>query len=539
MDATIPGTDLTDDSTVGFWEIADQHPDRLAVVGPDRREMTFGELRRWSDALAVGLLERGHAPRARVAVMLKNEVAFLAVQLATEQLGLDLVPINWRLTAAEVGHILADSEAAVLIVGPDFAAIASNSARIAGLVTDRCFATSPVPGMADLTELEGVGPLDRARRRIGGTMLYTSGTTGRPKGVVKPRRDISPEDALRTRLPLTSRRYGWPEGDGVHLVVAPLYHAAPNGFALSALHRGHSLVLMVKWLPEECLELVQRHRVTSTHMVPTMFHRMLSVPGDVRAGYDVSSLNFVIHAGAPCPVQEKRAMIDWLGPVIYEYYSSTEGGGTAVGPGEWLERPGTVGRAWEGAQIRVLDDEGRDVPRGTVGTVYIHNTDGFEYFHDPEKTASAWKDGFFTAGDLGRLDDEGYLYLADRRVDLIISGGVNIYPAEVEHALLAHPAVADVGVVGVPDPEWGRRVHAVVELRPGHLPSDSLGREVLAFAAEGLARYKQPRSIEFRPLPRTETGKLRRRALLDDTAEDVGHCAIDQPPSTGTNAPLI
>jgi long-chain acyl-CoA synthetase len=344
-------------------------------------------------------------------------------------------------------------------------------------------------------------------------MLYTSGTTGAPKGVRKARPAAVPEVVLRTRLARSTQRYGWPPGPGVHLVVAPLHHAAPNGFAMSALHRGHTVVLMARWRPDEFLELVERHRVTSSHMVPTMFHRLLALPPEVRAAHDVSSLNFVVHAGAPCPVAEKRAMLDWLGPVVHEYYSSTEGGGTAVRPEEWLAHPGSVGRAWEGAEVRILDDEGMAVPTGTVGGVWMRNGDGFEYFRDPEKTAGAWRDGFFTAGDLGRLDADGYLYLADRRVDLILSGGVNIYPAEVEQALLTHPAVADAGVIGVPDADWGQRVHAVVELAAGYEPSETLGREILVRAAEELARFKRPRSIAFGTLPRTDTGKLRRRLL--------------------------
>ncbi|ODU07668.1 MAG: hypothetical protein ABS81_00825 [Pseudonocardia sp. SCN 72-86] len=491
--------------TVGFWEHSLQSPDRVALVAADGRSTTFGALRAWSDSLSMGMLARGLRPGDRVAVVLGNEPAFVAVQLATEQLGLDLVPVNRHLSLAEIRHILGDCEPALLVAGAEYTEVAFAAAREAGVPEPACFA------VADLGRLEGPGTPEH--RLLGGTMLYTSGTTGAPKGVRRSRPAVTPEEGLRVRLARSTERYGWPAGAGVHLVVAPLYHAAPNGFALSALHRGHTVVLMARFRPELFLELVARHRVTSTHMVPTMFHRLLGLPEEIRTGHDVSSLNFVVHAGAPCPLHEKAAMMDWLGPVVVEYYSSTEGGGTSVGPDEWRARPGTVGRAWPGTEVRILDDEGREVPPGTIGGVYLRNGERFEYFRDPEKTARAWRDGFFTPGDVGSVDADGYLFLADRRVDMILSGGVNIYPAEVEHALLLHPAVADVGVIGVPDAEWGHRVHAVVELTDAAEAGDALRAEILDLAAMSLARFKLPRSIEFGPVPRTETGKLRRRSL--------------------------
>lgn len=496
---------------VGFWEHAAADPGRVAVVDVEGAETTFGELAAWSDRLAAGLLERGLGHGDRVAVVLRNHPAFLAVHLAAAQAGLRVVPVNWHLTAAETAYILTDSGATVLVTGTGLTATAGEAADLAGLPADRRFTVG-----TDLTALEGDGDLDPARRRLGGTMLYTSGTTGRPKGVLKPLPDVNPEQALRARMPATKERFGWPDGRGVHLVVAPLYHAAPIGFCTTALHLGHTVVLMDRWTPEACLDLIQRHRVTGSHMVPTMFHRLLALPEQVRRSYDVSSLDFVIHAAAPCPVHEKHAMIEWFGPVVYEYYSSSEGGGTSIGPHDWLDHPGSVGRAWAAAEIRILDDDGAQLPPGEVGGVYIRNDDPFEYFGDADKTAQSRRGEFFTTGDLGRLDADGYLYLADRRTDLIISGGVNIYPAEVEEVLLAHPAVADVGVIGLPDDDLGRRVHAVVEPAAGVPGGDGLATEILAFAADRLARYKQPRSLEFRTLPRTETGKLSRRTLLAD-----------------------
>ena len=249
-------------------------------------------------------------------------------------------------------------------------------------------------------------------------------------------------------------------------------------------------------------------------MVPTMFHRLLALPEDVRNEYDHSSLNHVVHAAAPCPAHEKQAMIDWWGPVIYEYYASTEGGGTSIRPEEWLKHPGTVGRGWdEGVEVRIYDDDGNLLPAGEIGTVYIRSGETFSYYKDPDKTAAAWRGDAFTMGDMGYLDDEGYLFLADRRSDMILSGGVNIYPAEIEAVLLEHPSVADVGVVGIPDPDWGNRVHAVVEPMPGVEAGDGLVAELLAFCNGRLASYKSPRTMEFRELPRTPTGKLSRSSL--------------------------
>lgn len=501
---------------VGFWQQAESDPGRRAVVAPDGRVVSFGELRRWSDALAVGMRDRGLRPGDRVAVVLPNVPEFLALQLATEQTGLDLVPVNRHLLAVEIEHVLRDCEPALLVFGDEQADQVLPAADAAGVAPSGRFAVPAGAGVPGLTSLEGVGSPAPADRLLGGTMLYTSGTTGAPRGVRRARPAVTPEEGVARRLARTAERHGWPPGPGVHLVVAPLYHAAPGGFALTALHRGHTLVMAPRFRPASFLRLVERYRVTSTHMVPTMFHRLLTLPETVRAAHDLSSLNFVVHAGAPCPVHEKSAMLDWLGPVVHEYYSSTEGGGTSVTPEQWRARPGTVGRAWPGVGIRILDDGGEEVPVGTVGNVHLRNGERFEYFRDPQKTARAWRDGYFTAGDVGSVDAEGHLFLADRRTDMILSGGVNIYPAEIEQELLRHIAVGDAGVVGVPDAEWGHRVHAVVELVDGYVPGDALRQEILHAVGTRLARFKVPRSLEFvAELPRTETGKLRRRLLVD------------------------
>jgi long-chain acyl-CoA synthetase len=307
-------------------------------------------------------------------------------------------------------------------------------------------------------------------------------------------------------------------GRDVSLVTGPLYHAAPLAFSLGLpLAYGVTVVLMDDWEAEETLKLIERHRVTHTHMVPTMFHRLLSLPEMTRRRYDVSSLRLVWHGAAPCPVPVKQGLLDWLGPVVWEYYGATEGLTTIVTPHEWLARPGTVGRP-EDDQIIVLDDNGDPMPPGVPGTIYIKAPDEgrFVYHGDDEKTSKAYRGDHYTLGDIGFLDEDGWLFLTDRSADLIISGGVNIYPAEVEAVLLGHPAVADVAVIGVPDEEWGEQVKAVVELHHTYSPREELVDELVAFARTHLAAYKSPRSVDFVDrLPRADNGKLYKRQLRE------------------------
>jgi long-chain acyl-CoA synthetase len=508
----------------GFWEIADADPDRPAVIDVDGSTTTFGQLRDLARRISHGLRAQGLAEGATVAVAMPNQRTFAALQLATSQVGLYLTALNWHLTASELAYILADSEAELLLAGPRVAEAVTAAADEAGLPPQRRYGVPAFPGFRALDELvDGMPPTAPEDRRQGSVMLYTSGTTGRPKGVRKPLPQASPERSLAAMVGMLPRmlgrpgEQGWAGRSGVHLVVAPMYHAAPNTYGHLALHLGHSLVLMDKWTPQSFLELVQRHRVTATHLVPIMFHRLLALPEAERRRHDLSSLTRVVHAGAPCPVHVKQAMMEWLGPVLHEYYAATEGGGTYVSPREWLRRPGTVGRAWAGSEVVILDDDGRPLPPGEVGTIWFRSPLVFEYFKDPEKTAAARRGDLFTVGDLGHLDADGWLFLSDRRSDLILSGGVNIYPAEVEAALLTHPAVADAAVIGVPDDEWGQRVAALVEPRS---PVDAA--ELVAHCRARLAGFKCPTSIEFRALPRTATGKLSRAALRAERAAARG-----------------
>jgi long-chain acyl-CoA synthetase len=347
-------------------------------------------------------------------------------------------------------------------------------------------------------------------------MLYTSGTTGRPKGVDRP--PVKPAAAVNFG------GYDDEHGGDVHLCTGPLYHAAPLAFSLATpLAAGATVVVMERWDALHALELIERHRVTHTHMVPTMFHRLLALPDDVRASVDVSSVRFIVHGAAPCPVPVKQGIIDWFGPVVWEYYAATEGTGSFVDSATWLAHPGTVGRPTPPGQVIVGDDRGEPLPTGEVGLLYLRAApDGarFNYFKDEAKTASTYRGDYFTLGDVGYLDDDGYLYLTDRTANLIISGGVNIYPAEVDAVLLEHPAVADAAVIGAPDEEWGEIVVAVVELRDGVEATDELTADLARHCRERLAGFKCPRRFDVvDALPRADNGKIYKHRLRAEYRE--------------------
>ncbi len=346
---------------------------------------------------------------------------------------------------------------------------------------------------------------------LGNSMLYTSGTSGRPKGVHRSAAAASALTAVNF--------YGYGEPGDLHLCTGPLYHAAPLAFSLAIpLAFGVGVVLMDHWDAEVALRLVEQHQVTHTHMVPTMFHRLLSTSPEVRQRYDVSSLRFVIHGAAPCPVAVKQGLIEWLGPIVWEYYAATEGTASFVDSPTWLEHPGTVGRPLVEGLVMIGDDDGEPLATGEIGLVYIRapREGRFEYYGDPEKTAGSYRGDYFTLGDMGYLDEEGYLFLTDRSVNLIISGGVNIYPAEVDAALLEHPSVGDAATIGVPDAEWGEQVKAVVELQPGVEATDALAAELIEHCRARLAHYKCPRTVDFvDQLPRQDNGKIYKRLLRD------------------------
>lgn len=503
---------------LSFWTYAAEHRDAIAVVDPDGKETSFGELLDQSNALVHGLRALGLQPRDCVAFALPNSAEVLALFMACAQAGWYITPINWHLAAPEIAYIFQDSGAKAIVCHQRFADLARAAADEAGIDHTARFAVGEIETFQPLSALTSGQPTTTPPdRRAGGPMTYTSGTTGRPKGVRRPVADIPPE-TVSTMQAMFLGLFGiLPGSAGVHLVVAPLYHTAVINFATNHLHLGHKAVLMDKWTPEGTLERIDRYGVTNSHMVPTQFSRMLKLPEETRAKYDVSSLRHMIHSAAPCPVPVKRDMLAWWGPCIYEYYAASEGGGTLATPEDWSAKPGTVGKPWPISEIRILDDDNQPVAAETPGTVWIRMGDHrFEYHGDKDKTDRAWNEGFFTVGDAGYLDADGFLFLCDRKADMIISGGVNIYPAEIESVLVLHEKVADVAVFGIPDEDWGESVKAVIEPAAGVDGNDALAQEILAFCAGQLAKYKTPRSIDFmEALPRDPNGKLYKRKLRD------------------------
>jgi long-chain acyl-CoA synthetase len=502
---------------IGLWTIATQTPDRTAVIEPDGSVVSYGALAARADQIGRGLQARGLGPGDTVAGMLPNGSAALALFFAAMQTGLYVVPVNWHLAAAEVAYILGDSGAGAFVAHERFAGVAAAAADQAGIGPEARFAEGAVPGFAPLDDL-GAGGEGRPRERTSGApMVYTSGTSGRPKGVRRPLTGEDP-DTVPLASPWFFGVFGLKPYDGhVHLCCSPLYHTAVLNFATISVQLGHPVVLMDRFDPETTLALIERHRVTHSHMVPTQFKRLLALPGPVRSRYDVGSLRAAIHSAAPCPREVKQRMLDWWGPVVIEYYAASEGGGTSITAREWLARPGSVGTPWPGCEVRVLDDKGVDSPTGEPGLVYLRmGTSTFDYHKDMDKTLASRARGMFTVGDIGYLDSDGYLYLCDRKSDMIISGGVNIYPAEIETELSCHPAVGDVAVFGIPHEEWGEEIKAVVQPADAIAPGPALTAELLAFLSGRIAQYKLPKTIDYvAELPRDPNGKLYKRRLRD------------------------
>jgi long-chain acyl-CoA synthetase len=450
-----------------------------------------------------------------VAVLSVNRAEVLELVFGAISGGVVLVPVNWHLSVGEISYILTNSAAKVLFVDTVHSGLGRKAAADAGL-------TEIITIGENYHDWRHSQPTTLATPAASGRlMLYSSGTTGRPKGILRP---PAPDPAaFLAGIEAMANFYGY-RSPGAHLVTGPLYHAAPLAFAAYALLKGQTTVLMDHFDAFDAITLIERHRITTTHMVPTMLIRLLRLPEQARADADLASLEQVYHGAAPCPPWAKQAMIDWIGPRLTEYYGASEGGGpTMAKSADWLERPGTVGRPAPGLVIEILDDDGRSVPAGEAGTVYFRAAEGPPTYHgDPDKTReSQLPDGRYTVGDIGYLDPDGYLYLIDRKTDLIISGGVNIYPAEVESCLSEHPAVADCAVFGVPDPEWGEAVKAAVQLVDG---ADASTDELIGWCKDRIAHYKAPKSIDLHhQLPRDDTGKLRKRLLRDAYREPASN----------------
>lgn len=495
---------------------AAKDPERPAlIVEPSGSRETYGELDRRSARIAGLLHHLGLSPGDHIAFLTGNHPATMDVCWAAQRSGLYWTPLNTRWTSSELAHVLRDSDCRALFVAPEYAATALEASRgveSIALIVSVAEAEPPLAALDDL--LGNVHPLDPDLQVEGRDMLYSSGTTGTPKGV-RPGAVGAPYGTLdaTTRSIRENHRL---TSESVFLAATPLYHVAALASVTTTHRIGGLVVVMDRFDPIRFLEAVEKHRVTHTMVVPTILKRLTEVPAEVRARYDLSTLRFVGHGGAPCPIQVKRDALEWLGPIIYDCWGATERPGlTMIGPDEWILKPGSIGRPISG-RAHVLDEAGNELQSGEIGLFYWEGNEPFEYHNDPVKTAKS-RDvhGWTTVGDMGFIDEDGYLFLTDRAAHMIISGGENVYPVEIENVLHEHPAVRDAGVVGRPDDDLGQRVTAFIELAPGYLASDELADELVAFCRTRLAGYKCPRTIEFRSeLPRTPTGKLAKHNLV-------------------------
>jgi long-chain acyl-CoA synthetase len=489
----------------GITSWARAEPDRVAFVCGDTTR-SYAELDDRTTRLAHAFRELGVDDGDRVAIMLPNGIEFFEAWAAASKAGAAVVPVNWHLKADELAYLLDDSDARLLIshvdlvdrFEPALAAAPGCRALVVGDTYEAALAA--VPADVPPLELAALGP----------PVFYTSGTTGRPKGVVH---GVLDPEVMARNMEGQLVLWGW-TADDVYILSGPAYHAGPGGFTMAALYAGATTVVLPQFDGREWLGLVDAHGVTCSFMVPAHFIRILEVPEAERAALDHSTLRLIVHAGAPCPMPVKRRIIDALAPCeIAELYGMSEGGATRISMAEWLDRPGSVGTPWPGVEVRILDEAGQPVPVGETGVIYVRPPGGigFRYHDDPDKTADAWRDDAFTVGDVGHLDADGYLFLTDRASDMVIRGGVNVYPREIEEVLHLHPDVVDCAIFGVPDERLGEQLYAVVETR---VPVDE--DDLRAHCAAHLADFKVPATFELvDELPRQPNGKVLKRLLRD------------------------
>jgi long-chain acyl-CoA synthetase len=493
--------------TTAVW--AGLTPDRIAVYDPDGAPHSFAKINARANQLVRLFRARGLNPGDALALVCSNRAEFVEVLAATLRCGMRITPVNWHLTTEEIAYIIGDCEAKAVI----------GDARVRGVAdaaqNQRVVLKLAVGGAiagfegydATLAPMDGS---DIADPVLGNSMMYTSGTTGRPKGV---HRAIP---IIVSRETYAARRYD--PDMSVQMCAGPAYHAAPLAFDVrAAMVAGVTLVFLDKWDAELALKTIHEKNVTHLHLVPIMFQRLLALPAAVKAKYSVDHVQFIIHGAAPCPPDVKHAMIEWFGPILTEYYAGSEGGaGFLIDSHEWLKKPGSVGKRPLLLGVRILDEAKNDLPNGKTGAIYMQLPPGggFTYYKDAAKTNAARVDDYFTMGDFGYFDEDDYLFLTGRSAETIVSGGVNIYPQEIDNHLIKHDAVADSATVGVPDDEWGEQVKAVILLKPGYAPSDALADEILAFGRASLPSFKVPRSLDFvSELPRSEAGKIQRHKV--------------------------
>jgi acyl-CoA synthetase (AMP-forming)/AMP-acid ligase II len=480
--------------------------------------VSYGQLDERSNQCARLLRQRGLGPGSSVAILLENHPRFFDACWAAQRSGLYYTPIAKHLRAEEIEYIVNDCGAEALITSYALRETAAELAdRIPG-VRERFMLDGTIPGFASYEDAVGTQSSEPLPDELEGQdMLYSSGTTGRPKGIKNPLPDRSigtPPPMLRA---LAAGRFGC-SPDTVYLSPAPLYHSAPLRFTMTLQRLGATSIVMEHFDPLQALELIERHRITLSQWVPTMFIRMLKLPAEERERFDLSSQRIALHSAAPCPISVKEQMIEWWGPILIEYYGATEGhGGTQIESDEWLQHRGSIGRPNTGSEVHVLDDDGKPLPAGEIGTLYFSGGEPFEYHGDPTKTAETRsREGYATVGDVGYVDEDGYVYLTDRKAHMIITGGVNVYPQETENVLVVHPKVYDAAVIGVPNDEFGEEVKAIVQPARPEEAGPALERELISWCRERLSSIKCPRSIDFEAeLPRSETGKLYKRLLRD------------------------